>query len=239
MDKLKGQDRLNRIGQLQGDICNLRHELDGIFGYPKAEKVADRITNALLMKEILLCAAENGIYLDDNEALEYIHRHRKTLESVECLDDALTEAGLIPKRTRRIVTTVVKQGLCPVCGNMIELDELLSPFVTQYPEIFRYHCPTCGTTGTQTVTSTQNYPVRHSNVIDGSGCPVFIKEPTPDVEPTIPISVVKNYLVGLLDEWDNLGERKYELPNVQVYNHIRTELDDLRRYCKNHGFNEP
>ena len=41
---------------------------------------------------------------------------------------------------------------------------------------------------------------------------------------------VRNYLLGLIEEWDNLGDRKYDLPNMQVYNHIRKELDDLEEY---------
>ena len=41
---------------------------------------------------------------------------------------------------------------------------------------------------------------------------------------------VRNYLLGLIEEWYNLGDRKYDLPNMQVYNHIRKELDDLEEY---------
>lgn len=46
-------------------------------------------------------------------------------------------------------------------------------------------------------------------------------------EPMIPVSVVKNYLENVLAEWNALGDRKYDLPNMQVYNHTRKELDDL------------
>lgn len=46
----------------------------------------------------------------------------------------------------------------------------------------------------------------------------------------IPVSVVKAYLENVLAEWDALGDRKYELPNMQVYNHIRKELDDLEAW---------
>ncbi len=45
---------------------------------------------------------------------------------------------------------------------------------------------------------------------------------------------VRNYLLGLIEEWDNLGDRKYDLPNMQVYNHIRKELDDLEEYISTH-----
>ncbi len=46
----------------------------------------------------------------------------------------------------------------------------------------------------------------------------------------IPIEVVENYLSNLTDEWDKLGDRKYELANMQVYNHIRKEQDDLEEW---------
>jgi rubredoxin len=49
-------------------------------------------------------------------------------------------------------------------------------------------------------------------------------------EPMIPVYVVKKYLLGVLDEWEALGDRKYELPNMQVYNHTRKELDDLEAW---------
>ncbi len=48
----------------------------------------------------------------------------------------------------------------------------------------------------------------------------------------IPVEVVRNYLVSLVDEWHNMGDPAYELPNVQVYNHVRKCLDDLDAYCK-------
>jgi hypothetical protein len=40
---------------------------------------------------------------------------------------------------------------------------------------------------------------------------------------------VKKYLLDCLDEWDKLGDRKWELPNIQVYNHVRKCLDDLEK----------
>lgn len=234
MVDLVGQERLSKIGQLNVDICNLRHELDGAAGYEHAEDLLDSIERSLLMKEIQLCAAENGIALTDEEALDFLENQTSVLESAEYLDDALIAAGLLPEQAgcSVTVTTTVKQGICPICGHEIELDELLSPFITQYPEVFRYHCPECGATGTQTVSHKQTYPVQHSNVVDGRGRKVIIQEQKPKVEPTIPVSVVKNYLLSLLDDWDKLGDRKYELPNMQVYNHIRTELDDLEKYCQ-------
>ena len=45
---------------------------------------------------------------------------------------------------------------------------------------------------------------------------------------------VRKYLIGLIEEWDNMGDRKYDLPNMQVYNHIRKELDDLEEYSSMH-----
>ena len=38
---------------------------------------------------------------------------------------------------------------------------------------------------------------------------------------------VKQYLLDRIKEWEELGDRKYELPNMQVYNHVRKCLDDL------------
>lgn len=49
-------------------------------------------------------------------------------------------------------------------------------------------------------------------------------------EAVIPVSTVKQYLIGLLDEWNKLGDRKYDPPNMQVYNHVRKELDDLEAW---------
>lgn len=40
---------------------------------------------------------------------------------------------------------------------------------------------------------------------------------------------VKKYLLDCLDEWDKLGDRKWELPNILVYNHVRKCLDDLEK----------
>lgn len=45
---------------------------------------------------------------------------------------------------------------------------------------------------------------------------------------------VRSYLVDLIEEWNELGDRKYDLPNMQVYNHVRKELDDLEAYIEMH-----
>ena len=233
------QGRLDRINSLKGDICNLRHELDGVAGYNVSEETVDMIARTLLMKEIQLCAAENNVNLSDDDAEKLIREKLNLLETEEHLEDVLLKCGIIKpiERKTKVVSVETQQGICPLCGEIIELDELLSPFVTQYPEVFSYHCPKCGTTGTQTVTQVTTYPVRHTNVRDGMGNPVRIQEPKEKKEPVIPVAAVKQYLLGLLDKWDQLGDRKYELPNMQVYNHVRAELDDLAKYCKKHGFN--
>ena len=41
------------------------------------------------------------------------------------------------------------------------------------------------------------------------------------------IKRVEEYLLKCIEEWNDLGDRKYELANAQVYNHIRLCLDDL------------
>lgn len=43
------------------------------------------------------------------------------------------------------------------------------------------------------------------------------------------IQKVEEYLLDAIEEWNRLGDRKYELPNIQVYNHIRKCLDDLEK----------
>ena len=43
------------------------------------------------------------------------------------------------------------------------------------------------------------------------------------------INKVEKYLLNCLDEWNNLGDRKYDPPNMQVYNHVRLCLDDLEK----------
>ena len=53
-------------------------------------------------------------------------------------------------------------------------------------------------------------------------------------ETVIPAESVRQYLLDVMQEWDRLGERKYETPNMQVYNHVRTEMDDLEAYISMH-----
>lgn len=48
------------------------------------------------------------------------------------------------------------------------------------------------------------------------------------------VNQVKSYLIDLIEEWEELGDRKYDLPNMQVYNHVRKELDDLEAYISTH-----
>ena len=46
------------------------------------------------------------------------------------------------------------------------------------------------------------------------------------------IKKVEQYLLDCIEEWNELGDRKYDLPNIQVYNHIRKCLDDLEKLQK-------
>ena len=48
--------------------------------------------------------------------------------------------------------------------------------------------------------------------------------------PAIPIKTIEKYLINVIDEWHNLGDRRFEPANIQVYNCIRACLDDLKRY---------
>lgn len=38
---------------------------------------------------------------------------------------------------------------------------------------------------------------------------------------------VEQYILDCIKEWNELGDRKYETPNTQVYNHLRACMDDL------------
>ena len=46
------------------------------------------------------------------------------------------------------------------------------------------------------------------------------------------INKVEQYLLDCIEEWNELGDRKYDLPNIQVYNHVRKCLDDLEKLQK-------
>lgn len=44
---------------------------------------------------------------------------------------------------------------------------------------------------------------------------------------------IEEYLGNLVDEWLQMDDkRKYTPANMQVYNHLRTEQDDLEEYKK-------
>lgn len=47
--------------------------------------------------------------------------------------------------------------------------------------------------------------------------------------PSIPVSEIRAYLEARLDEWNALGERKWEPANMWGYNFIRACMDDLER----------
>ncbi|MBP3573908.1 MAG: hypothetical protein J6J71_04800 [Prevotella sp.] len=47
---------------------------------------------------------------------------------------------------------------------------------------------------------------------------------------------IRNYLVAILDEWHRrIDEPNFYEQNIQVYNHIRKELDDLIEYAEKLG----
>ena len=52
------------------------------------------------------------------------------------------------------------------------------------------------------------------------------REPTVDA---VPVAVIKAYLQRLMDEWDALGDRKWEPANMWGYNFIRACQDDLEK----------
>ena len=47
---------------------------------------------------------------------------------------------------------------------------------------------------------------------------------------------VEQYLLKVLEEWNNLGDRKYDMANIQVYNHVRKCLDDLYEHIGEERF---
>lgn len=57
---------------------------------------------------------------------------------------------------------------------------------------------------------------------------VIIQAPSP--APVIPVETVSAYLQQKLDEWEALGDRKWEPMNAWGYNFIRACQDDLDAY---------
>lgn len=50
------------------------------------------------------------------------------------------------------------------------------------------------------------------------------------VVPAIPVTVISDYLQRKLDEWEALGDRKWEPANMWGYNFLRACQDDLDAY---------
>ncbi len=84
--------------------------------------------------------------------------------------------------------------------------------------------------------STNDKGVLHTGAADQESAYVRWKDVAEVMESAlaveaVPVEVIRKYLVALVDEWHSMGDRAYELPNVQVYNHVRKCLDDLDAYC--------
>ena len=58
-------------------------------------------------------------------------------------------------------------------------------------------------------------------------CP-FCSKPVSNVD-TIPVAEIEAYLLSKLDEWNALGDRKWEPANMWGYNFIMACLYDLER----------
>ena len=61
-----------------------------------------------------------------------------------------------------------------------------------------------------------------------------------DVEDMIPVQVltvdqIKDYLQARLDEWEALGDRKWDPENAWGYNFIRACFDDLEEWGEEHA----
>ena len=69
-----------------------------------------------------------------------------------------------------------------------------------------------------------------------------VQDPKPDPRREGALEVigkVRAYLTAIAEEWLRMEEpRKHELANVQVYNHVRKELDDLDRLAAGYGLEE-
>lgn len=56
----------------------------------------------------------------------------------------------------------------------------------------------------------------------------LLRQPTADV---VEVVQIEKYLKDRLQEWHDLGDRKYEPANMWGYNFIRACFDDLEEYC--------
>ena len=52
--------------------------------------------------------------------------------------------------------------------------------------------------------------------------------------PAVPVRELREYLGRLLDEWEALGDRKWEPANMRGYNFICACQDDLDAWVKKH-----
>lgn len=52
--------------------------------------------------------------------------------------------------------------------------------------------------------------------------------------PAVPVEEIRGYLKRLLDEWNALGDRKWEPANMWGYNFIRACQDDLDAWVEKH-----
>ena len=52
--------------------------------------------------------------------------------------------------------------------------------------------------------------------------------------PAVPVEEIREYLGRLLDEWEALGDRKWEPANMWGYNFIRACQDDLDAWVEKH-----
>lgn len=64
--------------------------------------------------------------------------------------------------------------------------------------------------------------------IDGEEVEAWI-DSCPAVD-AVPVAIIKAYLQSLLDDWNALGDRKWEPANAWGYNFIMGRFDDLDRW---------
>lgn len=84
-----------------GDICNLRHELDGVMGYPGEEELVPEIEKRLFVRECQMCAAMKGVDIDTPrlDSLVLDEALAEQVANADSLEDFLEQNGFFKKAT--------------------------------------------------------------------------------------------------------------------------------------------
>ena len=90
-----------KISALQSDISNLRHELNGVIGYPGEDEMVPEIEKRLFVRECQLCAAMKGVDIDTSrlESLVLDETLADQIANAGSLEDFLEQNGFFKKAT--------------------------------------------------------------------------------------------------------------------------------------------